>query len=336
MNSLRKLFFLLPAMVGLQLGAPGCPGEDAIPASGLLVLDNSDPMFKDQANYNDHLTCLDEHGKILFRVSGLNNCQTIGSTNKIAVDRKRGWLWVTEGVENRILKYDFKGHLMLTVPNREATSIAVDPDTGNLWVATSNGITYGEALLVLDPDGIEVKKYHYPGIDLTYDPAGKAFWLVGKRVMRIQPTGKVDFNHPLARWCSSSVTVNPKTGTAWIAVREHSQVHNSRNRLIAFDRTGKQLHDLALNDHSPYKISLDSSDGSVWVASLHKGIRHFSPDGRLLREFPFPDVFACEADGKGNCWVLCRDRMFKINADGTTLLTPKLPDRLDTSFVTRF
>jgi hypothetical protein len=52
----------------------------------------------------------------------------------------------------------------------------------------------------------------------------------------------------------------------WVAVRQHPQVPGSSNRLLKFDADGKPLLAIDLGQKSPFRLSVDGKDGSVWVA----------------------------------------------------------------------
>lgn len=286
-------------------------------SGGLLVLDNSDPDFKGKDVYNDQLSCIDASGKLVFRVGGFNNCETIGSNHKVALDAKRGWVWVAENVGNRVLKYDLAGEQLLELPDKRATALAVDPKSGNLWVATSKGTIYGDATLVIDPHGKTLHSFDVRGFDIAYDSADEAFWLAGPNLTKIDTNGKVIFNkQSIAAWCSSSLAIDQTNGTAWVVVRKHPDVSRSRNELLAFDSNGKLLCFIPLgdNDH-PFHVSIDRLDGSVWVSLLRQGVERYTAKGGLVSKYAFP-VLAAEADDKGGLWVITPEKILKLNESG--------------------
>ncbi len=180
-----------PQRTAPKLGQQPAPKAPA--PAGLFVLDDCDPDYQGKQAYADNLTYLDHAGKVIFRVSGLNNCQTIGSNNMIAVDRARGWVWVLEIVGHTVRKYDFKGKELLKLENVRASALAVDPNTGNVWVVTSDGTIQGEKsdkTVVFDPQGKRLATHNVTGWDITYDSKGKAFWLAGPNLTRITPGGE--------------------------------------------------------------------------------------------------------------------------------------------------
>jgi hypothetical protein len=128
------------------------PAPDT-PPGGLLILDNCDPDYEGKEAYTDNLSLIDSAGKLVFRVSGFNVCESIGSNHPVASDTNRGWIWVLENVAHRIRKFDRKGKELLVIPNVKASALAADPETGNLWVVTSQGTIPGEKTNVYDAQG---------------------------------------------------------------------------------------------------------------------------------------------------------------------------------------
>src|SRR4051812_40096395 len=77
----------LPAL-SVALATPA-PVEPPRP-TGILVLDNCDPLFKGKDLYRDNPPLLDPAGRRTFRASGFNNCEAIGSAHAVAADPARG------------------------------------------------------------------------------------------------------------------------------------------------------------------------------------------------------------------------------------------------------
>src|SRR5215213_9028537 len=156
------------------------PVKSAPKPGGVFVLDDCDPVYQGKAAYGDNLSYIDGAGKLVFRVTGLNTCQMIGSNRQIAYDGRRGHVWVAECVAAQIRKFDLEGEELLVRKDIKPSAIAVDPETGNLWVVRSNGRIDGGDVAVLDPRGKEVAAHDAGGFDIAYDGKGKAFWVAGK------------------------------------------------------------------------------------------------------------------------------------------------------------
>jgi DNA-binding beta-propeller fold protein YncE len=301
--------------------APGLPVvRNARPAGGrVLVLDNCDPTFQGKPAYEDNLTCLAGSGRLVFRVSGFNNCEAIGSNHMVAADPARGHVWVLENVGHRIHKLDRAGKKRLTLSGIHASALAVDPATGNLWVLTSKGTIYGDKTRVFSPAGKPLATYAVSGWDIAHDRKGKAFWIAGPRLAKVDAAGgKVAFVKPISAWCASSVAVDPRTGNAWVTVRRHTQVQGSEDRLLGFDNAGNLRVSVALDGKLPFHVSVDPRRGAVWVTLLRRAVRRYAADGKLQADYPFP-ALAAEADPAGGAWVVTREETLRVSAKGAVL-----------------
>src|SRR5437763_1410400 len=100
-----RYFVLLLVLVipGLALAKP----VKTLPRmTGILVLDDCDDQYQGKAEYRDNLTLLDSAGNQAFRISGFNNCESIGSSKMVAADPARMCIWVIENVAHRIRRFD--------------------------------------------------------------------------------------------------------------------------------------------------------------------------------------------------------------------------------------
>ncbi|HET6572243.1 MAG TPA: hypothetical protein VFG68_01465, partial [Fimbriiglobus sp.] len=230
---------------GLSLAAPVPKG--GLPPAGVFVLDDCDPDFKGKAAYEDNLSAIGPSGKLVFRVSGVNGCESIGSNHIIANDPDRKRVWALEYAGKRICQYDHSGKKLLTVDDVQVSAAAVDPTTGNLWVLISkNGIKTGETI-VLDSRGKKVATHPVNGWDIIYDPKGKAFWVAGRNLTKMSAKdGTVLSVQPIATWCASSLDVHPTTGRVWVAIRKDDKVPGDENIILQFDNDGTLLRTVEL------------------------------------------------------------------------------------------
>jgi DNA-binding beta-propeller fold protein YncE len=285
-------------------------------AMGLLVLDNCDSEYKGKENYVDNLTLLNANGGQHFRVTGFNNCESIGSSRMVATDVKRQSIWVIENVARRIRRFDLDGNETLSIGGVDGSAIAVDPTTGNLWALLGDAIGRGTTV-VHDPTGKVVNTYNISGWDLAYDPKAKAFWIVDKKLTKIDAaTGRVAFSRQIVHWCASSVDVDPNHGAAWVAARRHPDVRASWNELLKFDEAGKQVATIPLGDKSPFRVSVDPTNGGVWVAHLRKSIERFSADGISEVEHAVPALSVLADPAGGDVWVVTSTSIVKLTAKG--------------------
>jgi hypothetical protein len=308
------------ALASLALAEP----LDAAPAprlrgGGLIaVLDDCDPVFRGKAVYNDNLSLFDSAGKLLVRVSGLNICEEIGSPHRIAIDLPARRVWVSETVGHRLLQYDLAGKLLLSVPNVQASALALDPATHHVWVARSPGRIDRGHTEVYNARGRLLARYEARGFDLVHDPRSKAFWLVAEDLVKLSPAGKVLLQvRRVAGWCAISLVVEARTGAVWVATRQYDRLRG-RNALLKFDGAGKQLADIALED-DPFRVALNPADGSVWVTLWQKGLRRYSARGRREASLNLPVVTAEVDPRTGNVWAVTTDEVRLLDRTGRLL-----------------
>jgi hypothetical protein len=308
-------FALVSAILVASIAPDGSSAPAPRPREGVLVLDNCDPEYQDKIVYEDNLTFIDADGKLGFRVSDLNNCESIGSNHMIASDPKRGWIWVVENVGYRIHKYDRTGKELLVLNNIKANALAVDPDTGDLWVLTSTGTIHGEKTVVYDAKGKQLAEHNVSGWDITYDCKSKSFWIVGRNLAKVR-AGRVIVNKPIAAWCAASVAVHPTSGVVWVAVRDHPQVANSKNELLSFDNDGNPRKTIALDKKDPFRVSVDGRDGAVWLTLFGQSVERYTAEGELEGEHKL-HALAAEADPRsGGAWVVTEEETLLLDRKG--------------------
>ena len=69
----------------------------------------------------------------------------------------------------------------------------------------------------------------------------------------------------------------------------------------------------------PFRVAVDSNDGSIWVAVWKQTVLLFSPDGALKAEHGIPALTVDLEPQTGNAWVVTQQEMLKINRKGETL-----------------
>jgi hypothetical protein len=283
---------------------------------GILVLDDCDPEYKGKAAYEDNLSSISPVGKLLFRISGLNNCESIGSNHMIASDPKRGWFWIIELAGGRIHKYDRTGKELLVLNDIKSSALAVDPDTGDLWVLTRRVSIYGDKTVVFDSKGKQRAVYDLSGFDIAYDGKSKSIWIVGSNLAKVRQ-GKVIVNKQIATWCASSLAVHTATGMVWVAVRQIPQMLNSKNELLGFDNDGNLRKRIPLDDDAiPFHVSVDSRDGAVWLTLLRQSVRRYTADGKLDAEHEL-NALAAESDSRsGGVWIVTPEETMLMSRKG--------------------
>jgi DNA-binding beta-propeller fold protein YncE len=299
----------------MAVAAP--PPKESEKRTGILILDNCDDQYQGKQAYQDNLTLLDRTGKQLFRVSGFNNCESIGSSRMVVADGARKCMWVIENVAHRIRRFDLTGKETLAIPGVHGSAIAVDPETGNVWALAGEGAIGKGKTVVYNDKGKEVASYGISGWDIAYDRKAKAFWIAERKLTKITAAkGEVVCSVDISTWCASSVAVDPRSGAVWVAVREHTQVAGSSNRLLKLDADGKELVAIDLGQKNPFRVSVDPKNGSVWVAHFRKSVERFSAEGKSEAEHPV-EALAVQVDPTGgNAWVVTPTEVLKMTPKG--------------------
>jgi len=296
------------------------------PSSGLILLDNADPNYQGQPFYEDNLSCIGTGGQPAFRITGFNNCETIGSNRKIAIDPERKWIWTIENVAHRLRRFDLTGKQLIAVEDVKASALAVDPATGNVWVLTSNGRIPGEGTVVFSADGKRLAEYPVSGFDIAYDGKSKSFWIAGNRLTKITvANGQVVFEKPIAEWCASCIAVHQPSGKVWIAVRQHPDVAASKSELLAFNNDGTPAAVIPLPETHPFHVSIEEGSGAVWLTALRRSVMRFSSAGVLQAEHKIEALTAEVDRATGDVWVVTSKGVTRLGLTGRVVESIELP-----------
>lgn len=316
---IHPLLITAAALIVFLFGGRVAESQDKLSDVGILVLDNCDDQYKGKTEYQDNLTLIDSVGKQKLRISGLNNCESIGSARLIAVDNNRECFWMIENVAHQLRRFDYSGKETLKVDGVDASAIAVDPDTGNVWVLTGSSIGNGQTVVYNDA-GKLINTVDVSGWDIVYDPKSHAFWMADKKLTKVDARqGTIDLSVDISTWCASSLDVDQKSGAVWVAVRRHTQVAGSENRLLKFDTRGRELLSIDLQERIPFRVSVDWRDGSVWVAQMRHSIERFSADGETELTLPVK-ALAVQVDPQGElAWVVTPDEVQLLSDQGVVI-----------------
>lgn len=294
------------ALLALAVAAP--VPKEAAKTGGILVLDDSDEVYKGKAVYDDNLHFFGTDGKERFHLSGFNNCQSIGGSRMIATDPARKSIWVVENVAHRVRRFDLAGKEQAVIENVNGSALAVDPETGNVWVAVGEGGIGTGDIRVFSPKGEKVTTHPVTAWDLAYDPKAKAFWAVDKTLTKLAAKdGKVLARTEVSKWCASSLAVNPASGDVWVGVRKHPQVAGSANELLRFDGDGEAKTTVAFADATPWRVAVEPKSGHCWVVIVGRGVREYTAAGKLVAEHDADAALGVEIDPTGDgVWVLTK------------------------------
>ncbi len=254
------------------------PGGDKF-----LLLDDKDSTPKGKDHYDDRLYLIDSDGTIEAALSGFNVYGSFGGAHMLAIDSVRRVLWVVENAGGRLSQFDLTtGELIRKVPDLRASAVAVDASTGNAWVTTTEGIIGKGHVQVISPSGQTLARHDVAGFDIAYSAYDQSFWVVGKDVYRLDSHGNV-----LGRitgeipWTAVSVCVDERAGNAWIVVRDHPNIAESRPELWCVDGSVEVQQRIDLGDLMPFCVAVDSENETVWVGCLGVTLRYATQGEKL-------------------------------------------------------
>ncbi len=282
---------------------------------GILLLDDRDPEYTGKDHFDDCLYLLDSSGNIEGAVSGLNFGESIGGSHRMAVDPERKTAWVVEGSGARLWHFDLAtGKLLGQTPGLPASACAVDQGTGNAWVMISEGLIGKGHIQVVSSSGQPLIQHPVPGFDIDYSRSDGCFWVVGTDVYRLNRDGKVlgQIKGQIP-WTAVSVSVDQKTGAAWIVVREHTDLPESPPELWQVDPNMQIRKRIDLGDLIPFCVAADSDNEGVWVGCLGTTL-HFSTRGQKLHSARYASGYSVvpAASARG---VWAADRFGVIQAN---------------------
>ncbi len=294
--------------------------RDARPAATdgeykILLLDDSDDQYSGKDNCDDRLYLMDRKGDIEGVVTGLNVCQSMGGSHVLGVDEMRKTLWVTENVGGRLWQIDLvTGQVKRKTPGLKASAVAVDPDTGNAWIVIQEVPVEKSRIVVVSPSGEAVEEYPIPGFDIAYSRDDDSFWVVGKDVIKVDKGGNVigRISDPIP-FSACSVSVDQKTGNAWLIIRAHPEIADSKPEVWIVDKDVRIQKRIDLGELIPFCVAVDSDNGVAWVGCLGATLR-FTTSGEKLRSARFVSGFSVAPGGS-------RDRVIAASQEELMMAT---------------
>jgi serine/threonine protein kinase/tetratricopeptide (TPR) repeat protein len=291
--------------------------DQAPPKSGtpaVVILDSTDPTYEKGKPHNNGLRAFTSAGVEVWSQTGLSTCGQVGG-KCVAIDRKRGRVYVAETVADRITAFDLQGNKLWQIQQVEANCLMVDDRTGNLWCSGGPRIDSGETI-VFDDGGNEVTAYPYVAIDMAYDPHTDAFWLVGTQILKLTRDGEIAFKESIDGWCCVSASVNPKDGSIWIAERRHPDEVQSKNCLWLRNADGSVRHKIDLGDTRISVVGCVPATGEALFGAYLAGLHRAAPDGKVTPLGTISATSICVSPSDGQIWVTTDDAVIRIDGEG--------------------
>ncbi len=339
----RAIVFLL--MLTLSLADAT---EQKVPTVGeqrphVLVLDNSDSDFK-APPFDDSILFLNSKGKIVNRIGGLNLCQSVGRSRRIAASEDGRFFVVCENVADKLTAYDTSSGAVLWSLVGKFGEATIVKDV--VYALTSAGTIHGDSVLTISREGKIIGRSKVGGCDIVVDSSRNCFWLVGSDIKKCNMNLQAVQTLNLIGWCAVSVDLSPD-GSIWVAERKHSQMGSSVNRLLNISPTGMTSRIIPLKDITPLCVRVDKSDGSVWVTGKEyrfaRGLprkwvwprfwqsnftdyrymgprtRKYTAQGKLVKELRIGGDSIEVDPSDGSVWITGKSHISRYSADGKKL-----------------
>lgn len=237
------------------------------------------------------------------------------SVQAVILDPHQRVVYFRELVSDRVTAIDFKGNPIFEKHGVAASALAVDMKTANLWCLCGHTLGRGETT-VLNREGREIAKYPIDGCDIAYDSHDDAFWIVGKRAMKVNRRGEILCEGPSAVWTFVSIASNPRNGSVWIAQRKHPDLSRSINQLLLLDRKGRTLRKVELGEQDPMGVACDPRTGMAWAVIRGNGLLRVPLEGKPLPPLDFPATSIAIGDETGQIWIGTEKEVLRLDKDG--------------------
>lgn len=280
---------------------------------------------------------LDEKGVSIRALEGIDSPSAwSGGRSFVTADPKRKCFYLigqatrdTHIPEGVLIAFNLKGTELyrLTLPPLSSGQIAVDTDTGNLWLLSRQNLRETN-VVVLDQIGKTLHSSDSSAFTLKYSVADKAIWLLGPDVVeRVDPASyriSATYQLPEGIFTLSGAVALPMGG---ILAKEvyHPDMPKSTNRLWKFDSDAKVTSTKDLRSVYPNSISafreqlivagIQISGLRMATASSPSSAQRYESDLESVGE-PLGDVIlVTEGSSQDSVTVLKRDGIYEFSID---------------------
>lgn len=250
------------------------------------------------------------------------NCTPVGGNSSFNIDQNDGGLWIADGNNDRVMKFEEDGKLTILINMRAPNGIAVDPRDGSIWVQ----------------ELIEIGQWP----DTTYEYRLVKFSRLGHRILNTATWSGGQGVSPV----DNAMTWYPGDNSLWFA--DHSEPPDTR--VIKLFGTDAELagYDLSSPSGGAHHLYIDGpgeffsvsaypgddpgTEGHIWVGdrggpTIDGRAVKLGPDGSELisaiEPSGFYEVRHVSTDiTDGSVWLGSGnpDRVAKYAADGSSLV----------------
>jgi hypothetical protein len=277
----------------------------------LVILDDCDLANPIPGPGGDGVRLLSAGGKTLWSTKGLNNLQTSWGNRGVAIDPRRGRIYIRELIARRVTAFDLAGKVVYRFEDADVSGMAVDPVTGHLWCTGRRGT------IVLDAKGGRIARHEQIGVDIDYDLSSRSFWIAGRKVQRVDGDGKPTLKDgPTATWSFASVAAAPMAGGAWVVERSHPQFEGSISQLLFVASDGNVLKRVNRPARSPFGVACETKMSTAWLVDHFRAVIRVPLDGDAVDELDIPAVAVSVGPTSDQIWVTTTKEAIRLDSEG--------------------
>lgn len=256
-----------------------------------------------------------------YQVSAVGSTYESLPSHTVTITPGPTFNWVSDNANGQLVKltHDAQHELLRTVRFQNILDIETNPITGDVWVIDRISLLFAE-LKRVSPEGnlrLPILQFTSP-LDAALEIRTGALWIADSTdniVIKLDSAGTQLFTiaellNPIA------VSVDQRTGDCWVA-------DNHANRIFKIKSDGTEILASPVNLNAVQSISVNSSNGDVWVADSTRIVK-IDENGNLNLEpnQRFDFAFKIDVNGKtGEFWVL--NLLFQFDQSTVSKFSPE-------------
>jgi parallel beta-helix repeat protein len=299
--------------------------------AGTVTMNYIDTYYVAWINEGDSIVKVASSRDELLKIDTIN-CESMSAYTQFALDPNDYSLWIADTNNNRIIKLDEQGKLVVLIDQYSAQGTAVDPRDGSVWSSYYDSAT-SRNLKKRDSIGLIVIETAY-GLSgsmmdnaMSWDTGDNSLWFAdySTYIFKLFGTdaelsgynlsGSSGTNHLRIGGFTGqpfTVSVYPgSTGHVWASDRDGAVLQFSTTGSLNLNRAPSGITSVDC-------VSADISDGSVWLGGSGRVAKYSSAGDSLINAAGFTGFETIEADPfDGGAWVGLNNGLIKISSSGT-------------------
>ncbi|MEM2088451.1 MAG: hypothetical protein QXF52_07260 [Thermoproteota archaeon] len=222
------LLLILVISIFPKVSVKNVSGSTPVP-SLVHVLEDNDPDFQNPP-FEDRLTIINpvDHTRVRT-VSEFNIAGSAGARRFLAATDSGLACLIVNEASHQLVKYNFITNETSIMTPCDMHSVYIS-ENGDIYALT-DGTIYEKTIVKIDQSGNIIKEARYGGVNLAVDDDHDSIWIVGANITRLNRDFKKQFSIDPIAWATFSVDFT-SDGSAWISESKHSDVAESKTRLL--------------------------------------------------------------------------------------------------------